>query len=1381
MESQEILYLLRQKEGIKLEFKRELHKINHSDKQVKDRHWNELIKDIISLTNGNINTAGQTGYLIFGAEDELKSDRTRDLYDVGSIELAPKLILQKINSVCYPHLTNIDCESVEVDGKRLFVISIESSPHLHEIIRDLTTPNQKTYPPGTVFVRRNEEICTATSEEREAIKREKLNFIDSSDSPNQLIREGYENISRTTQTVNDILNDFVGSKHIFTLIDNFIEANSKGYLVIEGEPGTGKTTILAGYVRQKGCLVYFNGLQGSRVEQFLKNICTQLIARYGLKHSSLPDDATRDGAFLIRLLQEVSTLGEKIIIAIDALDEVEFGDNAKANILHLPRLLPESIYFILTQTPNILTLRLSNTPEEKLNLRDYSDERSQDIEEYIRHATQHPKLHTWLNTQEQQLEEFIALLAQKSENNFRYLYHVLEDIKRGRYQDLDSIERLPKGLTAYYERYWQQMGMNSEPVPFTEFKIMRILVDVRQPVSCSLIAKWAEETQSTVKKVIKKWKYFLREHPLDDKSLYAFYHKSFCNFLRQTIEEEEGIIVTGINALFWNNFTSLSPEEKSYILEHLLSHLVDDDKIEQICTVLADFSFIEAKIVKLGWQPLLGDYDLVFNSNLQLLEEQADSLRLLQGAIRLSVRALSQQNDQLVGQLLGRLLFCDKPLVQRMLEQAEEKQSACCWLRPLTSSLTPPGESLMYTLEGHNSSGRIVTLFSKGQRAVSASDNGELKVWDLISGRNLHTLTGHSDSVNAIAITPREQQVISASEDGNLKVWELNNGISLHTLTGHNDWVRAIAIAPDGQRVVSASDDTTLIVWDLNSGENLCTLEGHGAEVKAVAITDDGQWVISASDDNTLKVWNLENGNLRYTLQGHTDPIMSLGLVPHQNQIISASQDKTLRVWDLANGMCLQILEGHNDWVRTVAVTPDGQQVISASDDQTLRVWDLNSGKSEPIEQCHEKWINCVAIAPNGKQVITASDDKTLKIWDLETKQASKSLEGHTDAVNDIAITSDGQRGVSVSEDGTLKVWDLASDRAFFASTKHRDQVRAVAISRNGQWAVSASDDKTLKVWSLPDDTNPHTLEHDSRVRTVTITPDSQQIVSASGDGTLTVWSLVTGAKLKELTGHHTNQVNAVAITPDGQRAVSASDDEKNNLMVWSLDKGEIFQNLGHKTSQKLGHTGPVNAVALSPDGQRAVSASDDNNLKVWDLASGNNSQTLVGHTNRVRAVTITPDGQRAVSASDDSTLKVWDLASGTTLQTLEGHTDRVRSVAVTTDGHGVVSASYDNTLKVWDLRSGETLHTFKGHSKLVNDVVLTRNKYAISISDDCTLQIWDLLSGRVIAVFTGDSELLTCDVAPNGVTIVAGEKSGRVHFLRLQQKQQQLRKQEGE
>jgi WD40 repeat protein len=77
----------------------------------------------------------------------------------------------------------------------------------------------------------------------------------------------------------------------------------------------------------------------------------------------------------------------------------------------------------------------------------------------------------------------------------------------------------------------------------------------------------------------------------------------------------------------------------------------------------------------------------------------------------------------------------------------------------------------------------------------------------------------------------------------------------------------------------------------------------------------------------------------------------------------------------------------------------------------------------------------------------------------------------------------------------------------------------------------------------------------------------------------------------------------------------------------------------------------------------------------------------------------LTADGKRAVSASADKTLKVWDPEGGRELRTLEGHTDGVNAVALTADSKRAVSASADRTVAVWDIETGELIASFGADS----------------------------------------------------------------------------------
>ncbi|MCV3215459.1 WD40 repeat domain-containing protein [Plectonema radiosum NIES-515] len=166
----------------------------------------------------------------------------------------------------------------------------------------------------------------------------------------------------------------------------------------------------------------------------------------------------------------------------------------------------------------------------------------------------------------------------------------------------------------------------------------------------------------------------------------------------------------------------------------------------------------------------------------------------------------------------------------------------------------------------------------------------------------------------------------------------------------------------------------------------------------------------------------------------------------------------------------------------------------------------------------------------------------------------------------------------------------------------------------------------------------------------------------------------------------------------------------------------------------------------------------------------GNLIITLTGHLSSVNAIAFSVDGKYLISGSSDSTLQVWDWQTGVEVRTLTGHIKSVNAIAFSPNGKYLISGSSDSTLQVWDWQTGVEVRTLTGHTDRVYAIAFSPNgKYLISGSSDSTLQVWNWQTGEVIATFIGDSSIHCCAVAPDRLTIVAGEASGRVHFLQLE------------
>ena len=243
---------------------------------------------------------------------------------------------------------------------------------------------------------------------------------------------------------------------------------------------------------------------------------------------------------------------------------------------------------------------------------------------------------------------------------------------------------------------------------------------------------------------------------------------------------------------------------------------------------------------------------------------------------------------------------------------------------------------------------------------------------------------------------------------------------------------------------------------------------------------------------------------------------------------------------------------------------------------------------------------------------------------------------------------------------------------------------------------------------------------------------------------------------VRTLTGH-TEDVNSISVTNNGRYALSGSED--NSAKLWDLSNGQELRSL-------RGHYIRVNSVAMTPDGRYGVS-SGLHDLKLWDLVAGRELRTFeVGSD--VYDVAISPDGRYGLSKGFD-TLKYWDLQNGVELRTLTGHTEAVHSIALCGDGRRGVSMSVD-AVKFWDLPTGQEVRSFvlNMRPKGTTDSDWHRKQFSIrfSIAADCRHgvsgdrdgKVWDLSNGAELGSFAAHkSDVRSISISADGRYAISG------------------------
>lgn len=198
--------------------------------------------------------------------------------------------------------------------------------------------------------------------------------------------------------------------------------------------------------------------------------------------------------------------------------------------------------------------------------------------------------------------------------------------------------------------------------------------------------------------------------------------------------------------------------------------------------------------------------------------------------------------------------------------------------------------------------------FSADRKYLAVAAGNVVNVWRTGTWKPAGTLHGHRKRIVALSFSHRGNRLVTASDDGRARIWDIPSGRSI-VLRGHTDAVRSARFSPDDSLIATASADHEVRLWDAQSGDPaMPPLRAHFSGVSDARFSDDGRWLVSAGP-GTAGLWDVRTGRLLRLLRGkpwgRVGPtgrgsigiLRAASFMPGSWRVVTAGEDGVVRTY----------------------------------------------------------------------------------------------------------------------------------------------------------------------------------------------------------------------------------------------------------------------------------------------------------------------------------------------------------------------------------------------------------------------------------------------------------------------------------------------------
>jgi len=468
----------------------------------------------------------------------------------------------------------------------------------------------------------------------------------------------------------------------------------------------------------------------------------------------------------------------------------------------------------------------------------------------------------------------------------------------------------------------------------------------------------------------------------------------------------------------------------------------------------------------------------------------------------------------------------------------------------------------------------------------------------------------------------------------------------------------------DGGRIVTSSGDGTIRIWDAKMGRQLALIETIVGRTSFISLLPDGRLLV-LTDTRLPEVRDSTTGALLKRFEGGDECVtdvgsenaITLGAIKVQPGAFHASPEggrivtvsgTTLCLWD-ASGSRIRVLKGPGKEIKVAMLSRIGDRLVVVND-QGLGA--LVDGKNGDILLDLGKNIKVAKFSHDGSLLAIGSSDKDATIRRASDGKVLANLTGHESGIGTLDFSSDDAILATGSDDRTVRLWRTSDGRprtvqkagskeAIPAVFKHRNPVQSVTFSGDGSRLLASAGERDIALWNVERGWQRSLVEEGKIVSVLQISDDGRRVITYSKeDKLLHIWADGPDP-IDRLRA--SGDVTALAISPDGTRFISGS--EEGIGQIWSTEP------LHPALFQRKEHDGEVSSLAFGESG--ALISTGVTSIVVRNAKSGElvraMKQSGVG---AIRQALLGPNDTFLMTLTNWGTTRVWRLSDGKNLST---------------------------------------------------------------------------------------------------------------------------------